>query len=158
METRAFGIDYFGFGDKQEDVLELIKLNGDKRIPQSTVDFYKNPDGSGVVVRAFYQGRLIGFSASALMEPGHSITVIDRDFRGWGIGSSLLAKKLRLCRTKAYVAEDNAGSIRICERVGMVVTGRRLGRRQSGDFTQVVYEFKSKKGIMAWLEKLLPTG
>ncbi|WP_436534866.1 GNAT family N-acetyltransferase [Actinoplanes sp. HUAS TT8] len=86
----------------------------------------------GVVNRAItLDGRLVGSIASFLMGDDTEFTYwIDRAFWGQGIASralALLLDEVPVRPVLARVAGDNAGSLRVLQKAGFVVTGTEVG-------------------------------
>lgn len=85
----------------------------------------------GVTNRAVtVDGRLVGSIASFVIEGDTEVTYwIDRSFWGQGIASRALALLLELVPVRplfARVASDNAGSLKVLQRAGFIVTGTEM--------------------------------
>lgn len=146
-------VAYFGPHEPQYDIVEFIKKHGEKRILQESCDYYKNPDRPGVVVRFISKG-LLGFSASAMTEPGHSITVIEPNVRGRGIATALLKEKMRHVKTKTIVAADNIASLELCRAAGLRFIDYENRKRRGGAEEYVAFIF-GQKGFLQWLVEMI---
>ena len=132
--------------DGHQLLLDFIKSHGDKRVTKEAFAYYKeatNPAFASFAV--FGKAGLIGVSLSGLVdnEVNYSITVVHKEFRNKGIGTKLLKEKIEKIEAHGYsygtiVAEDNAPSLRMCDKAGMQKSGQIQRVRKSGKFLAVL--------------------
>lgn len=121
----------------------LVEDHGDSRITQKAFKYLVKPGGYRYAVFAYDGRKMIGASIASERQ---AISVVHRDYRGKGIGSELLRRRLRISpNQRTHVAFDNAASLAMCKAAGLVEIGRKMGTRKSGPFEIVILETPKPK-------------
>jgi GNAT superfamily N-acetyltransferase len=111
-------------------VYRFLIEHGDRRITAKALRFYRfgRPGRDFQVFVHRERSGVLAVSCGAMRDGRlvYSITVTHRKYRGYGIGSELLRKKLEFfarkgVRIETQVAADNTQSLRMCEKAGLVV-------------------------------------
>lgn len=143
-----------------KEFLDLIQVHSEGRITRATLAFYRSykpaEDEDGevfvFVARAFGDSFPLVAASSFYItlhdkECHHSITVTHKQHRNKGLGSDLLGMKVGMVGNRslkrnyqAIVAEDDAPSLRICEKNNLPKVAEEIRkRREDEEYKAIVF-------------------
>ncbi|HYA58119.1 MAG TPA: GNAT family N-acetyltransferase [Thermoplasmata archaeon] len=162
------------YDEREEDSSVGIHLFAERPTRDGEVEwfsslFQKVLRGETIFVVAEEDGRAVGSCAIGSASPGGLPSetshvgvlgiLIDRNYRGRGIGTALLVKALdeargRFDRVRLGVFASNDRARRLYERVGFRLTGRLVGEVKRGD--RYIDEDLMTLDLRSWVPPLLP--
>lgn len=135
-------------------LVPFISSNGDGRIAQTTLDYYrgfatKKSETDEILISEISENGIIKSISTAVIRDSsvlYSITITHNEFRRLGFGTRALEAKLKELRNrgltvKTIVAEDNIKSMGLCKKVNLIEAEKLTRTRASGEYTAVVFSF-----------------
>jgi GNAT superfamily N-acetyltransferase len=128
-----------------EKALKFISRHDGGRITQKTLDTYRSMPQNMVMLTVQSKEEMIYAISACILDDGairKAITVVHKDYRNIGLGTSILKEKIEVLRNLGYVyetviAEDNIASMSLCKKCGLEEVEKVQAIRRSGPYIAV---------------------